>query len=73
MWLPKTLLCYLKLILTIPQGNWYNNIIFETKPTVNPKTTLALEIAEISRNYETSVKEYRIDFNAQIQRITSSP
>ena len=66
------LLFYMKLVLTIPQGNWYCNIIFETKLTVIPKTTLALEIAGISRNFETSLKDSRVDFHTQIPRITSS-
>ena len=63
---------YMKLVLTIPQGNWYYNIIFETKLIVNPKDILVLEFAGISRNFGTSLNGSRTDFREQIPRITSS-
>lgn len=57
---------YIKLVITIPQGYWYCNIISETKSTVIPKAILALEIDGIS------FKGSRIDFQAQIPCIASS-
>ena len=63
---------YIKLVITIPQGYWYCNIISETKPTVIPKVILAFEIDGISRNFGISFKGSRIDFQAQIPCIASS-